>query len=95
MGINMEEEIDIYGAVCEISNEAFECEYEPHERLTGDYYKNKDTGFLYKAEFLGDSVRLVYVGNADAVNTILNSNEAKNFRNMLVDILGADKSLKW
>ena len=30
MGINMEEEIDIYGAVCEISNEAFECEYEPH-----------------------------------------------------------------
>lgn len=54
MGINYEDEIDIHGAVCEISNEAFECEYEEHEKLKGDYYYHKDTRFLYKAEFLGD-----------------------------------------
>lgn len=95
MGINYEDDIDIHGAVCEISNEAFECEYEEHERLKGDYYYHKDTRFLYKAEFLGDRVRLIYLGNADGVNAILNSQSVKDFRNMLIDRLGADESLKW
>ena len=95
MGINIEEEIDIHGAVCEISNEAFACEYEAHERLNDDYYYHKDTRFLYKAEFLGDRVRLIYIGNADGVNAILSSQSVKEFRNKLIDILGADEKLKW
>ena len=33
MGINMEEPIDIHGAVFEVSNEAFALEYEPYKRL--------------------------------------------------------------
>ena len=45
MGINMEEEIDIQGAVFEISNEAFVLEYEHYTRFSGDVYFRKDTAF--------------------------------------------------
>ena len=45
MGVNMEEEIDIHGAVFEISNEAFVLEYEHYTRFSGDVYFRKDTAF--------------------------------------------------
>ena len=96
MGINMEEEIDIQGAVFEISNEVFVLEYEHYTRLSGDVYFRKDTGELFTAEFKGDKVRLISTGgNVAAVESILKSQSVKDFRNMLIDKLGADESLKW
>ena len=98
MGISHEEKLDIHGAVFEVSNEAFALEYEPYKRLQGqqDVFFKKDTGELFAAEFLGDRVRLISTGgNVAAVESILNSQGIKDFRNMLIDMLGMDEGLKW
>ena len=98
MGISHEEKLDIHGAVFEVSNEAFALEYEPYKRLQSqqDVFFKKDTGELFAAKFLGDKVRLISTGgNVAAVESILNSQGVKDFRNMLIDMLGMDEGLKW
>ena len=56
----------------------------------------KDTGELFAAEFKGDRVRLISTGgNVAAVESILSSQGVKDFRNMLIDMLGIDEGLKW
>ena len=98
MGVSHEDTFSVQGGVFEISNEAFALEYEPYKRLQSqqDVFFKKDTGELFAAEFLGDKVRLTSTGgNVAAIESILNSQKAKDFRNMLIDKLGADESLKW
>ena len=98
MSISHEDTFSVQGGVFNVSNEAFALEYEPYKRLQSqqDVFFKKDTGELFAAEFLGDKVRLISTGgNVAAVESILNSQGAKDFRNMLIDMLGMDESLKW
>ena len=98
MGISHEDTFSVQGGVFNVSNEAFVAEYEPYKRLQGqqDVFFKKDIGDLFIAEFLGDKVRLISTGgNVAAVESILNSQGVKDFRNMLIDMLGMDEKLKW
>ena len=75
-----------------------ELETERRQRLKSqqDVFFKKDTGELFAAKFLGDKVRLISTGgNVAAVESILNSQGVKDFRNMLIDMLGMDEGLKW